>query len=53
MYKMDDQPADSDGVAEIIIAKQRNGPTGTVKLAFIREQTRFGNLASGGYSDND
>jgi replicative DNA helicase len=50
MYKMDDQPADSDGIAEIIIAKQRNGPTGTVKLAFIREQTRFGNLVIGGYS---
>ena len=52
MYKTDDQPADSDGIAEIIIAKQRNGPTGTVKLAFIREQTRFGNLAGGGYSPN-
>lgn len=48
MYKQDDQPADSDGVAEIIIAKQRNGPTGTVKLAFLREQTRFANLAIGG-----
>jgi replicative DNA helicase len=50
MYKTDDQPSDSDGVAEIIVAKQRNGPTGTVKLAFIREQTRFGNLAVGGYT---
>ena len=49
MYKTDDQPSDTDGIAEIIVAKQRNGPTGTVKLAFIREQTRFGNLA-GGYS---
>jgi len=35
------------GVAELIIAKQRNGPTGIVKLAFIREFTRFENLALG------
>lgn len=35
------------GMAEVIIAKQRNGPTGTVKLAFIREYTRFENLAQG------
>lgn len=33
------------GVAEIIVAKQRNGPTGTVKLAFQRHMTRFENLA--------
>lgn len=33
------------GVAEVIIAKQRNGPTGTVKLAFIKEYTRFETLA--------
>jgi replicative DNA helicase len=32
------------GVAEILIKKQRNGPTGTVKLAFLREYTRFENL---------
>jgi replicative DNA helicase len=32
------------GLAEVIIGKQRNGPTGTVKLAFIREHTRFENL---------
>jgi replicative DNA helicase len=33
------------GTAEIIIAKQRNGPTGTVKTAFIGAYTRFDNLA--------
>lgn len=34
------------GVAEVIISKQRNGPTGTVKLAFLKEYTRFESLAS-------
>ena len=39
-------PTDENkGMAEVIIAKQRNGPTGTVKLAFIKEYTRFENLA--------
>ena len=53
MYKTDDTPADSDGVAEIIIAKQRNGPTGTVKLTFLREQTRFANYSGPGYAVSD
>ena len=34
--------------AEIIVAKQRNGPTGTVNLAFNSSTTRFNNLARGG-----
>ena len=35
------------GVAEVIIGKQRNGPTGTIKLAFLKNLTRFESLASG------
>jgi len=39
------------GIAEVIIAKQRNGPTGTVKLAFLKPITKFENLASGSAKD--
>ena len=35
------------GIADVIIAKQRNGPVGTVKLAFIKEYMRFENLVHG------
>jgi len=46
-YADKDAPVDAQGTAELIIGKQRNGPTGVVKLAFIREFTRFENLAAG------
>jgi len=36
---------ENEGTAEVIIAKQRNGPVGSIKLAFIKEYTRFENLA--------
>jgi len=39
-YKPSEENA---GIAELLIAKQRNGPTGTVKLAFLKEFTRFEN----------
>jgi replicative DNA helicase len=41
VYKQDSQ---DEGIAEIIVSKQRNGPTGTARLAFRREYTRFDNL---------
>ncbi len=35
---------ENTGIADLIIAKQRNGPVGTIKLAFIKEYMRFENL---------
>lgn len=54
MYRDDYYKPDSPdkGLAEVIIGKQRNGPTGTVRLAFMGEYTRFENLASGGFVDS-
>jgi replicative DNA helicase len=46
-----EEDPESKGKAEIIIAKQRNGPTGSVHLAYLADYTRFENLASGGGSD--
>jgi replicative DNA helicase len=51
VYKPDD-PA-LDGVAEVIIRKQRNGPTGTVKMAFLKNCTRFESMADDGMTDED
>jgi replicative DNA helicase len=43
----DRENEDLKGKAEIIIAKQRNGPTGSVHLAYLADYTRFENLAPG------
>jgi replicative DNA helicase len=54
VYKPDRE--DLEGVAELIIAKQRNGPTGKIKLAFLNKFAKFENLADdlgGGASDGD
>jgi replicative DNA helicase len=45
MYGTDEERRpEADGVAELIIGKQRNGPTGTVRVAFLKQYTRFENL---------
>ena len=56
MYKKkEDITPEIEGIAEIIVAKQRNGPVDTIKLAFIKNSTRFETLAdgydAGSYSD--
>jgi replicative DNA helicase len=51
-YLRDKTPEDKLGLAEVIIAKHRNGPTGTVELRFFSNITRFENLEKqddGGY----
>jgi replicative DNA helicase len=45
-YRMSEPDFQPDNIAEVIIAKQRNGPTGTVKLTFLNKATRFENLAT-------
>jgi replicative DNA helicase len=49
LYKPDDP--ELQGKAEIIIAKQRNGPTGKLRLAFLKPCTRFETMAEGGYPE--
>lgn len=56
-YKDDDQGNDITGMAEIIIAKHRNGPTATARLRFRGEYAKFEDLAydplSSPFDDND
>ncbi len=47
VYDKDETKPEDQGIAEIIIGKQRNGPIGTVKLSFLSQYTRFENLARG------
>jgi len=42
---------ENEGLAEIIVAKQRNGPIGDAKLTFVHKYTRFENHASAGFDD--
>jgi replicative DNA helicase len=44
-YKKKEELTPEDNVAEVIIGKQRNGPTGMVKLTFFKESTAFENLS--------
>jgi replicative DNA helicase len=46
VYKPDEP--ELEGIAEILVRKQRNGPTGTVKLAFLKSSTRFESMLQDG-----
>lgn len=48
----DDTGQSTHGLAEVIVGKQRNGPTGSVSLHFVKEYARFENLTSASYDDD-
>jgi replicative DNA helicase len=45
VYLKEETPPEDQGIAEIIIGKQRNGPIGSVRLSFLNQYTRFENYA--------
>jgi replicative DNA helicase len=45
-YKVGPEEFELEGLAEVIVAKNRNGPTGSVPLAFIGKYTKFANITS-------
>jgi replicative DNA helicase len=49
---VDEQGNSTEGIAEILVEKQRNGPVGTVELAFVNQYARFENLTTR-YNDED
>jgi replicative DNA helicase len=47
MHRPDKEPGHDEGLIEIIVAKQRNGPTGEVSLMYVKQFMRFENFAVG------
>jgi replicative DNA helicase len=47
MYDREQTKPEDQGIAELIIGKQRNGPTGSVTLTFLKQFTRFENYSAG------
>jgi replicative DNA helicase len=45
-YNKNEPGFEPTNIAEVIIAKQRNGPTGTVELVFMEQYTKFANQVS-------
>jgi replicative DNA helicase len=51
LHRPDKEPGQDEGLIEVIVAKQRNGPTGEVSLAYIKQYMRFENFAIGHSGD--